>query len=447
MYISVGGIMIQDTYDDSKQAKSYPDVLNVGNTLFPMLYIYYYGDDKYIGLVGSDKKFGDGLKLSIPTLQLDPDGDVEKVKDLAEEQIKTNIIKYNKMLTSAASKNKMWLWSMNNAVSALMQKYKVRLPQIRGNYYEGKDRKGTDYTPILNPDDPNNLFNMMEALRLLFENDMLPADFDLGTRPISLYTGTFADVDAVNNQAERMGRLIGMPSVGQFTLNTKNIKPMFGRTFSGTDMKVIITLNDTVTMIKSMTSLSWSVHRGKATGRPLGRPGPRGRAAGSRTIAGTMIFAAADHEPLLDIIPEEVPTRKLNQMGWNKTPNKKVFMPDQLPPFDIMIIMNNEYGSAAISTIYGVEIVDYGAQLSVDNLINEHVYQYTASGMDPLVEAYPDENGYFDPYGLLQGGYSEMWFRKEAAMEGLLHSDFEQQYIDLLVEANRDKDGKLKPIY
>lgn len=185
-----------------------------------------------------------------------------------------------------------------------------------------------------------------------------------------------------------------------------------------------------------MTSFSWSVHRAKASGRPLGRPGPRGRSAGSRTIAGTMIFAASDHEPLLDIIPEEVPTRRLEQMGWNKKPYRNIMMPDQLPPFDAMVIMKNEYGAAAITTIYGIEIVDYGAQLDINNLMQEYVYQYTASGMDPLVEAYPDDNGYFDPYGVLQGGYSEMWFRKEIAMEGLLHSDHEKEYKAMLVAVN-----------
>ena len=71
-------------------------------------------------------------------------------------------------------------------------------------------------------------------------------------------------------------------------------------------------------------------------------------------------------------------------------------------------------------------------QYNVDNLMNEHVYQYTAAGMDPIVEAYPDENGFIDPYGVLQGGYSEMWFRREAAMHGLLYSDLEQAYFDHL---------------
>jgi len=425
------------------QAQSYPDVLNVGNTVFPMLYIYYYSDESRKSKIGSTAKFELGLRESLPILGIDI-----KQKELTDEtieQIGANIFRYGKMLTSAASKNKMWLWAMNNAVSALMQKYGVRLPKIKGMYYEGKNRSGTSYNPILDPEDPDNLNNMMEALRLMYENDLLPANYDLGTRSISLYTGVYTDIDGVNNQREQSDRRYSLPRVGQFTLNNKTIKPIMGRTFSGTDMKIMITLNDTVTMIKTMTSLSWSVHRGKATGRPLGRPGPRGRAAGSRTIAGTMIFAASDHEPFLDILSEDVPTRRLDQMGWNTAPCRKVILPDQLPPFDIMVIMNNEYGTAAITTIYGVEIVDYGAQLAVDNLINEHVYQYTASGMDPLVEAYADENGYFDPYGLLQGGYSEMWFRKEAAMEGYLHSDFEQQYIDKLKRFNTNpKTGKLR---
>lgn len=428
-----------DIYNNAQeQAMYYPDVLNVGNTVFPMLYIYYMGDPSMQKYVGSEAKFDQGLDIGIGCLSLSDEDDNEARLIEIKAIFKSNVNKYQKMLTSAAEKNKMWLWSMNNAIVALMEKYKVRLPKIKGNYYEGKNRKGTSYTPILDPNDSRNLFNMMECLRLLFENDLLAADYDLGTRPISLYTGDYADKDAGNLEKERLDRLISMPSVGQFTLNTRNLKPMYGRTFSGTDMKIVVTLNDTVTMIKTMTSLSWSVHRGKASGRPLGRPGPRGRASGSRTIAGTMIFAAADHEPLLDIIPVESPTRKLDQTGWNKDAYRRVIMPDQLPPFDIMVIMNNEYGTSAITTLYGVEIVDYGSQYSVDNLINEYVYQYTASGMDPLVEAYPDENGYFDPYGLLQGGYSEMWFRKEAAMEGLLGSDFEQQYMDLLQQKNQD---------
>lgn len=429
-----------DIYNNAReQAQYYPDILNIGNTVFPLLYVYYMGNPDYKKYIGSETKFEQGLSLGVKCLELSQDDrDSTERLDVIKTNFQDNVAKYHKMLTSAAEKNRMWLWGMNNAIVALMEKYKVRVPKIKGVYYEGKDRKGTAYTPILDPNDPKNLFNMMESLRLLFENDLLAADYDMGTRPISLATGEYADKDSENLDRQRSSRLLGFPKIGQFTLNTRTIKPEYGRSFSGTDMKVIITMNDLVTMIKTMTTLSWSVHRGKPTGRPLGRPGPRGRASGSRTVAGTMIFAAGDHEPLLDIIPVESPTRKLQQTGWNTTAYRKVMMPDQLPPFDVMVIMNNEYGTAAITTIYGVEIVDYGSQYSVDNLINEHVYQYTASGMDPLVEAYADENGYFDPYGMLQGGYSEMWFRKEAAMEGLLNSDFEQQYMDILQARNQD---------
>jgi hypothetical protein len=408
----------------TEQSKAYSDTLNVGDILFPMLYIYYMGNDVNKRRVGNTYKFEDGLKTAFQNAFNYAADDIETII----KQFDINIVRYYHMIASAAVSNPIWLWEMNNAVVNVMERYKSRMPQIRGQYYEGSNGSGTSYSPILNSGDVNNLFNMMETLRILFENDLIPADFNLGTRPISLYTGKHSDDSATVNANQKMSRLLGVPIQGQFHLNSRSTPPMMGKTFTGVDMKTIITLNQTVTMIESMTSFSWSVHRGKPTGRPLGKAGPSGRGKGSRTIAGTMVFAVSDHEPLLDIIPATAPSKKLTDMGWNNTTYRKVMMPDQLPPFDVMIMMKNEYGNYAISSIYGIEIVDYGGTQSIDNMINEHVYQYTAVAMDPLVEAYPDENGFLDPYGLLQGGYSSMWMKREAAIEGVLHSDLEDMY-------------------
>ncbi len=77
------------------------------------------------------------------------------------------------MLASALKKNSEFRWQLHNVVSNLMAKFKVRLPKTRGNYYYGKDGKGTDYFPLLNADDTNNAFNCMESLRLLFENRII----------------------------------------------------------------------------------------------------------------------------------------------------------------------------------------------------------------------------------------------------------------------------------
>ena len=43
----------------------------------------------------------------------------------------------------------------------------------------------------------------------------------------------------------------------------------------------------------------------------------------------------------------------------------------QILPFDITITAQNEYGHMAIQRIYGVEILNAGAGLSVDDIVNE----------------------------------------------------------------------------
>ena len=41
---------------------------------------------------------------------------------------------------------------------------------------------------------------------------------------------------------------------------------------------------------------------------------------------------------------------------------------DEIPPFDITISMGNEYGKAAVMVLYGVEILNQGSQMSMDNI-------------------------------------------------------------------------------
>jgi len=395
-------------------------ITSFGSTLFPMLY-FYARHKNLITEYTKNKYLYDIKQFNNENIQLNSK-DIESLYNSAATTI------YMKM-TSAAKKNPSWIWSLNNTVSSIMERYKVRLPQVKGALYTNK-RGEVSYTPILDQGDPNNFENILECLRLLYENDIIVYNYDLGIRDIDINTGNYNSIRGSETNAK--DHSIHKPIVGQFVLNNNNIKPAYGRTFTGTDMKVLVSLGNTVTPIKNMTTFTWSVHRGKGVGRPVGRPGSLGRSKGPRTIAGTMIFAVTDHEPLLDIIPSTAPTRRLDRTGWNQKGYRSVIMPDDLPPFDITVVMGNEYGAYAILTVYGIEIIDYGGQYNVDNLMNEHVYQYTAAGMDPIVEAYPDENGFIDPYGVLQGGYSEMWFRREAAMHGLLYSDLEQAYFDHL---------------
>ena len=51
---------------------------------------------------------------------------------------------------------------------------------------------------------------------------------------------------------------------------------------------------------------------------------------------------------------------------------------DEIPPFDITISMANEYGKAAVMVLYGVEILNQGSQLSMDNIQSQVACTFVA---------------------------------------------------------------------
>lgn len=61
-------------------------------------------------------------------------------------------------------------------------------------------------------------------------------------------------------------------------------------------------------------------------------------------------------------------------------------MVDQIPPFDITISLVNEYGAISRLVLYGVELVNEGQTMSVDDLITENVCQFVARHIEPMYD-------------------------------------------------------------
>lgn len=57
---------------------------------------------------------------------------------------------------------------------------------------------------------------------------------------------------------------------------------------------------------------------------------------------------------------------------------------DEIPPFDITISMANEYGSAAVMVLYGVEILNQGSQYSMDNIQSQQACTFVARRLKSL---------------------------------------------------------------
>lgn len=112
----------------------------------------------------------------------------------------------------------------------------------------------------------------------------------------------------------------------------------------------------------SLYSITYSSYREKNAVRTLGRVSAKSYTRGQRTIAGSMNFAIFQSHELMDFL-------KYNKDEFgNPIPNNEIVLLDQLPKFNLMMIMVNEYGGASILHLFGVTISTESQQSSVEDL-------------------------------------------------------------------------------
>jgi hypothetical protein len=56
---------------------------------------------------------------------------------------------------------------------------------------------------------------------------------------------------------------------------------------------------------------------------------------------------------------------------------------DQVPPFDVTLAAANEYGSLAVMRVFGIELLDEGYGVSIDDMVSEMQHTYVARTIVP----------------------------------------------------------------
>lgn len=138
-------------------------------------------------------------------------------------------------------------------------------------------------------------------------------------------------------------------------------------------------------VLGDLQTLSISTHREKAPVRTLGRIYPHAYTRGTRTLAGSLIFTVMNRHALYELL--EAHTAYANtgvKSGGGSYPALEAALVDQLGPFDITILGSNEVGDNSYAVLYGVEIVNEGQTLSIEDLITECVMQFVARDYEPL---------------------------------------------------------------
>ena len=135
-------------------------------------------------------------------------------------------------------------------------------------------------------------------------------------------------------------------------------------------------------VLAEVQTLSISTHREKYPVRTLGSVYPRSFTRGPRTISGSMVFTTF-HRHIFDEFFGSASFRSsgvgdFDRHLWTS------FITDQLPPLDISVVFANEYGNLSWMAILGVEFVNEGMTMSIEDLFLEGTAQYVARDYDPI---------------------------------------------------------------
>jgi len=170
--------------------------------------------------------------------------------------------------------------------------------------------------------------------------------------------------------------------------------------FSGVDIKA--TFGGKV--IGELQGVSYSVTREKAPIYTMGSADPRSFSRGKRGIAGTLIFTVFDRSALIETframedksgwffahdtdVQKHDSNEEKGAQVWQdvNTDNtwQPAWYPDQIPPFDVVLTAANEYGQVAQMSLRGVEILNEGSGISIDDIVTEQQMTFVAREVQP----------------------------------------------------------------
>ncbi len=158
--------------------------------------------------------------------------------------------------------------------------------------------------------------------------------------------------------------------------------------FSGSDIVATITpVGGSTMVIGELQTISYSIHREKFPVRTLGRINPKGFTKGPRTIAGSLIFTVFDRHIIRKLIEKGLVGTSYSSIPELDKKDMMVNMKmDEMPPIDITITFNNEYGQRAVIRLYGITFIDEGQTMSIEDMITEQTMSYMAIDIEVLTE-------------------------------------------------------------
>jgi len=185
-----------------------------------------------------------------------------------------------------------------------------------------------------------------------------------------------------------------------------NFSSEFSRTynsFSGVDIQATFA----GTHLSDLQGISYTVTREKGPLYTMGNPSPRAFSRGKRGIAGSLIFLVFDRSALIEGVGKDAifwadtnelsAARQRRSTGDDMQPQAGRGGPtrmgskqpavawyvDQIPPFSVVLTALNEYGHMARMEIRGLEVLNSGSGISVDDITLDENMTWVATDVIP----------------------------------------------------------------
>ena len=197
-----------------------------------------------------------------------------------------------------------------------------------------------------------------------------------------LLDGDRAALNAALDYIDSLARAI--EELGDQGLSEADARALSEQSLSSESIKVTATggegtdtLDNAIYPLVHLHTITISTFRNKKQARALGHVNPRGYARGSRTIAGTFVLIEFDKDPFWQLLAAPSLDTNIGDTG--------PVLPDQMRPFDIVLLFASELGSLALRHIYGVELVTNGTVYSIQDMYTENTLSYVARDVSPLI--------------------------------------------------------------
>ena len=151
--------------------------------------------------------------------------------------------------------------------------------------------------------------------------------------------------------------------------------------YSGADCRAYCWFPDRINFVyslKSLATISLSVHEAKSPVRRLGNRGVSGFTESIRTIAGSMVFTIIEDHPLKDLLNMHYVDAEMPA----SIDERSIYSATSLEPINILLKYKTEVDSAKGAgtsiEIMGLRFVNEGEVTSVNDMVTEMIVQFIA---------------------------------------------------------------------